>query len=147
LLGALLDAVHDAPCVDAHDAVEVRLVDLEKRKRLVEASVVEQDVEQAEAVHDRLDSRLNLAAIPYIDLHADRASRPFAFKVSATAFALSPLRSAMAIAAPSEARRRATPSPMPCAPGGHDNCVLKPGHRVFLSTAIGRIRAKVILRL
>jgi hypothetical protein len=41
---------------------------------------------------------------------------PSPFKVSATAFALSPLRSAMAIAAPSEARRRAMPSPMPCAP-------------------------------
>jgi hypothetical protein len=56
--------------------------------------------------------------------------------------------SAMAIAAPSEARRRGDAlADALRAPGDHDDCVLKPGPRVFLSAAIGRIRAKVILRL
>src|SRR5581483_9926780 len=74
LLRRLLRADDHAPGVDAHDLLEVLLVDLHEAARAIHAGVVEDDVQLAEGVDGLPDHRLHLCAVGDVD--ADRLRFP-----------------------------------------------------------------------
>ena len=74
-LGALLDADQGAEGIDVHDRVPVLLGDVEQVQRLVEAGVVEQDVEPPRALEERVERGDDLVALAHVGRQGDRGTR------------------------------------------------------------------------